>query len=216
MAREEKNDNELLRKNAEKGNDYYIDRDIVNGPINNNVFKLINQKTTNLFVSISKDGNIISTRLSDRGMDVFEVKERNRKYSLLRDIDMSILYLNRSAKINFTRQMGGVSSKAYGSIFVYKNGFRINPYGEPNQDFFGIDSRKQQGFNRYLGTRDIMGKISIHGENDGFIETSSRSHGFVETASVESLQDFFVNRALKVLERYVTRVINWGEPLKDT
>ena len=30
--------------------------------------------------------------------------------------------------------MGGVTPKSYGSVFIYKNGFRINPYGEPGQD----------------------------------------------------------------------------------
>lgn len=85
--------------------------------------------------------------------------------------------MNQSAKINFTRQMGGVTPKSYGSVFIYKNGFRINPYGEPGQDIFGIDQRKAQGWKRFLGTREIMGRISIKGDNDDFVETTSRAHG---------------------------------------
>ena len=61
--------------------------------------------------------------------------------------------------------MGGVQPKNYGSVFIYKNGFRINPYGEPGQDFFGIDQRKAQGWKRFLGTREIMGRISIKGRD---------------------------------------------------
>lgn len=87
--------------------------------------------------------------------------------------------------------MGGVQPVNYGSVFIYKNGFRINPYGDPGQDFFKIDQRKTQGWSRYLGTREIMGRISIKGDNDQFIETSSRANGFVRTPAVISLEKFF-------------------------
>ncbi len=192
-----------------------LERDTVNGKIVNDILERINLRTTNIDVIISEDGKIIKTSLIDRGKVVFTVSEKNRRYGLLSNISISLMFLNRSAKVNFTRQMGGVSSKAYGSVFVYKNGFRINPYGDPGQDFFGIDARKQQGYARFLGTRDIMGKILIHGDNEGFIETSSRAHGFINTPSVEMLHVFFLEKVLKVLERYVINLLNWGEPLKS-
>ncbi len=111
--------------------------------------------------------------------------------------------------------MGGVQPKNYGSVFIYKNGFRINPYGEPGQDFFGIDQRKAQGWNRHIGTRDIIGRISIKGDNEQFVETTSRAHGFIRTPGVDMLEDLFHEYVLKVLEKYVVRLINWGEPLKS-
>ena len=60
-----------------------------------------------------------------------------------------------------------------------------------------------------------MGRISIKGENDSFIETSSRAHGFIETPAVKELETFFIEKVLKVLEKYVVTVINWGEPLRS-
>lgn len=36
-----------------------------------------------------------------------------------------------------------------------------------------------------------MGRISINGSNEQFIETSSRAHGFVQTDAVSMLGDFF-------------------------
>lgn len=190
------------------------DRDIVNGKIKNDIFEKLNLKTTNIEVSISEDGRSIISSLSDRGEYIFTVKEKNKKYGLLKNIHISVFYLNQSAKVNFTRQMGGVTPKSYGSVFIYKNGFRINPYGEPGQDFFGIDQRKAQGWKRFIGTREIMGRISIKGSNDQFIETTSRAHGFIQTPEVDMLAELFVEKVLKVLEKYVVHLINWGEPLK--
>ena len=191
------------------------DRDIVNGKIKNDIFEKLNIKTTSIEVNISEDGRSITSTLSDRGEFIFTVKERNRKYGLLKNIHISVFYLNQSAKMNFTRQMGGVTPKGYGSVFIYKNGFRINPYGEPGQDFFGIDQRKAQGWKRFLGTREIMGRISIKGNNEQFVETTSRAHGFIQTPAVDMLADLFVEKVIKVLEKYVVHLINWGEPLKS-
>ncbi|MCC8050013.1 MAG: ATP-binding protein [Clostridiales bacterium] len=191
------------------------DRDIVNGKIKNDIFEKLNIKTTNIEVNVSEDGRSITSTLSDRGKYIFAVEEKNRKYGLLKNIHISVFYLNQSAKVNFTRQMGGVTPKNYGSVFIYKNGFRINPYGEPGQDFFGIDQRKAQGWKRFLGTREIMGRISIKGDNEQFVETTSRAHGFIQTPAVDMLADLFVEKVLKVLEKYVVNLINWGEPLKS-
>lgn len=191
------------------------DRDIVNGKIKNDIFEKLNLKTTNMEVWVSEDGRSITSRLSDRGQYIFTVTERNRKYGLLKNIHISVFYLNQSAKVSFTRQMGGVQPKNYGSVFIYKNGFRINPYGEPGQDFFGIDQRKAQGWNRHIATRDIIGRISIKGDNDQFVETTSRAHGFIRTPGVDMLEELFHEYVLKVLEKYVVRLINWGEPLKS-
>lgn len=216
---EKKTDDKLL-KAYEKERDaskkkINRDRDIVNGSIKNDIFEKLNIKTTSIEVDISADGRSITSTLSDRGEHIFSVEEKNRKYGLLKNIHISVFYLNQSAKGNFTRQMGGVTPKSYGSVFIYKNGFRVNPYGEPGQDFFGIDQRKAQGWKRYLGTREIMGRISIKGDNEQFIETTSRAHGFIQTLAVDMLAEFFVEKVLKVLEKYVVHLINWGEPLKN-
>lgn len=207
---ERKNDDITLKKIGTNP-----DRDIVNGIIHNDIFEKLNIKTTCFEVNISSDGELISSKLTDRGEYIFSVVERNRQYRELQDISIVVYYLNQSAKANFTRQMGGVTPKNYGSVFIYKNGFRINPYGDPGQDFFGIDQRKAQGWRRFLGTREIMGRISIKGENDQFVETTSRAHGFVHTKAVETLTTFFIEKVLKILEKYVVNLIGWGEPLKS-
>lgn len=207
---ERENDNKTLGKTG-----ININRDIVNGIIHNDILEKLNIKTTSIEVSVSEDGQLITSKLTDRGVYIFSVVEKNRKYYGLKDISIVVFYLNQSAKVNFTRQMGGVQPKNYGSVFIYKNGFRINPYGEPGQDFFGIDQRKAQGWKRFLGTREIMGRISIKGNNDQFVETTSRAHGFIQTPAVDLLADLFLEKVLKVLEKYVVNLINWGEPLKS-
>lgn len=211
-AEEEKEADENLFSKGEENNNEYENLK-VNGQIKNDVFEKLDLKTTNLKVTISEDGSQIQTVLTDGGELIYNIVEKNRKYPLLHNIEISVFYLNRKAKVNFTKLMG-IEPVNYGSVFVYKNGFRIYPYGEPGSDIFNINQRKAQGYNRFLGTREIIGRVSIFGENEKFIETSSRAHGFIENSTVQMLTSFFIAKILPILERYVVNIINWGEPLK--
>lgn len=185
----------------------------INGKIENDIFEKLGIKTTNIKVKISEDGQNIISRLEDRGSFIYEIKEKN-PYPLLNSIKIYLYMLNRSAKTTFTRVMG-VEPVNYGSVFVYKNNFRVYPYGEPGGDFFDIDQRKAQGYARYLGTRDLMGRISIKDNDKHFIETSSRNAGFIASKEMDELQEFFIDKALKPLEKYTVDIIKWGELTKE-
>lgn len=208
---EEEKEND--RKERENIKEKVFDKDIVNGKIVNHVFDVLNIKTTKITATISEDGKKITTTLNDRGIQLFEIEEKNR-YSI-KNIKATVYSLNRAAKVNFTRMMG-IESVNYGSVFIYKNGFRVYPYGEPEKDFMNIDRRKAQGYNRYLGTREICGRIDIFGDNRGFVETSSRNNGFISSYETDELEDFFYEYLLKPLEKYVVNIIHWGEEVIDS
>ncbi len=190
-----------------------FDKDIVNGRIVNHVFEVLDIKTTKITAEISKDGKKIITTMNDRGIELFEVEEKN-PYRI-KNIKGTLYSLNRAAKYNFHRIMG-IESVNYGSVFIYKNGFRVYPYGEPEKDFMGIDRRKAQGYNRFLGTRDMSGRIDIYGDNKGFVETSSRNNGFISSYETGELERFFYEYLLKPLEKYVVNIIHWGEEVIDS
>src|SRR5690606_4456665 len=77
-----------------------------------------------------------------------------------------------------------------------------------------VDNRKQQGYNRFLGTRDLFGKVDLITENfNEFKEVSSRDGGLVQTIGKKMLFEIFYEKALKRLERYVVGVL-WGEAFK--
>lgn len=215
VIEEKEKDDELIKRRmslSENDKDKVYDKDIVNGKIVNHVFEILNVKTTKITARISEDGKTITTTFNDRGIQLFEIIEKN-KYSL-KNIKGTLYSLNRAAKYNFTKIMG-IESVNYGSVFIYKNGFRVYPYGEPERDFMNIDRRKAQGYNRYFGTREITGRIDIYGENRGFIETSSRNNGFISSYETEELEDFFYDYLLKPLEKYVVNIIHWGEEIVD-
>jgi len=183
---------------------------IVNEPIKNFIFETLELKTTQIKLEIDPNGEFLITRLRDRGTLIYELTEHNPYANSLYNIHIVLFFLNRSAKATFARQMG-VRTFEYGSVFLYKNGFRIHPIGDDGDDSLGVVSRKQQGFFRYLGHRDLSGRIEIDGDNPGFRETSSRDGGLIESQEFDDLRDFFTNYALKRLENYVINLKKFGE-----
>lgn len=187
----------------------------INGIIKNDIFEQLNIKTINIKVTITQNGQEIHTVLYDRGHYVYIKKDYNKgfktyNYNKLHNINIELYYLNKQSKELFRRLMD-IRVKDYGSVFVYKNNFRILPYGEPLRDVFDIDRRKAQGYNRNLGTRDLIGRVSIYGENKEFIETSSRADGFVQNETTEQLNNFFRNEVLIPLEKYVVKYVDWAD-----
>jgi len=205
IAEDELNIDKTPNKKGEKRNDW----EIVNGFVKNTIFETLEIKTTNILVKISEDGSFIETTLQDRGDLIYYLKEKN-PFDKLNNIRIYLFQLNRSAKYTFHSVMG-MPSVVYGSVFMYKNGFRVYPYGEEGEDLLLIDRRKQQGFNRFLGTRDLIGRIEINGEQPELKETTSRDGGLVKTQTYRDLVNLFYDYVLKRLETYVVNIIQWGD-----
>lgn len=183
----------------------------INGVINNSILKVLDIKTTQVTVKIS--GNKITTKLIDRDNLIYHIEEPNKHNKLIDDLDISLYFLNRSAKINFGKIMD-IEPINYGNVFLFKNGFRVQPYGNVGDDSWGLDKNKTQGFGRYLGSRELFGKVELITEKfSEFKEVSNRSGGLVETLGKKVLFELFDEKALKRLERYVSGVL-WGEAFK--
>ena len=181
----------------------------INGKIDNVVFEKMGIKTTQITCSITRS-NII-TEIIDKGRFVFKTEESNTYRKYLYDIDISIFYLNRDAK-NMFRRIMGIPSFSYGSIFLYRNGFRIHPYGEEKDDWLGLERRKGQGHSRYMSMRELMGRVEINRSQLGFTEASSRHAGVIETEEYRQLWDFMRARVIRWLERYVVEGLDWDKP----
>ena len=179
----------------------------VNGVIENSIADVLKLKTTQIESRI--ENGIIHTSLFDRGIMMYEIEENNTDFQELTSTSISLFYLNRAAKYNFTAKMG-IEPINYGNVFLFRNGFRILPFGEFDDDSWGLNKRQQQGFKRFLGTRDLFGRVDVQTDNVNQIkEKTSRDSGLIQTLASKQLMDYFT-RIHRRLERYVVGVL-WGE-----
>lgn len=200
------------------------DSDKVNGIVKNRIFSKLNFKATYIKSKVSEDGENITTTLRDRGKEIFTLIEKN-PFDLLKDIEIHIYYLNPYSKAYFKRQTG-IRSVDFGSIFLFINGFRIPPYGDQGNDWLGMELRKGQGFKRFLGTREVIGRIEINGvefdeDEDDFFIISNRSgvdnnKHFEQLTKNDSPYGLYF-KTFRRLERFVVEGIKWdSSTLKDS
>jgi signal transduction histidine kinase len=196
-------DDEVVAR-AKKNGVEPLEKDIVNGRVENFIFSALEPKTT--FIQVSIDKGYINTVLTDRGELIYRIREPN-PYKQLEGsgLQCEIYYLNQSARITFARRVG-LPSVQFGSVFLFRNGFRVYPIGNDGDDWFGFDRRKQQGYARFLGTREIIGRVDVYGSDEDFQEASSRNQGLIETPAVRQLHKAVMDHCLKRLEKYVVPV----------
>ncbi len=185
---------------------------IVNGKIENTIFQILKDKTTKLIAKITSLG-ILQVELIDRGTFIYKTEEDIRALYpelISSDLYAEISFLNQAAKNTFKRRMG-IRAVFYGSLFLLRNGFRVYPIGEEGNDYWGFDHRKQQGWARFLGSRDLLGFVKISGGEDKFRESSSRNQGLIQTKAANELSDC-VRQCLTKFEAYVVNV-TWLDKL---
>ncbi|MEV9476955.1 ATP-binding protein [Aliarcobacter butzleri] len=192
----------------------------INGEIKNKFFEKLDFNTTYIQSAISDDGQYIITKLKDRDKMIFKTIERNNEFPELKNVKIILMHLNSYGKAYFKKQMG-VRSVDFGSVYLFINGFRIPPYGEIDNDSFGIEMRKGQGQRRYLGGREIIGRIEIEDRDNQFKIISSRE-GIEENEAYKQLvhksrksktnqfkNNGFFYKTLRRLEKYVVEGLKW-------
>ncbi len=201
--REEPKDKDVEDNAAESEKDA-LAREIVNGRVGNFIFSDLSEKTT--FITVSIQEGHITTTLMDRGELIYKIREPNPYVHLDQSgFRCDIYYLNQSAKLTFARRVG-LPSVQFGSVFLFRNGFRVYPIGEELDDWFGFNRRKQQGYARFLGTREVIGRVDVYGSDEHFQEASSRNQGLIDSTAVHELKIAVMKHCLKRLENYVVPV----------
>lgn len=200
----EESEDKQVRARATKLGEEPLARDIVNGRVGNFIFSALRGKTT--FIGVSIEDGHINTSLTDRGELIYRIREPNGYEHLNQSgFRCEMYYLNQSAKLTFARRVG-LPSVQFGSVFLFRNGFRVYPIGNDRDDWFGFDRRKQQGYNRFLGTREVIGRVDVYGSDADFQEASSRNQGLIDTPAARQLRKVVMDHCLKRLEKYVVPV----------
>lgn len=187
-----------------------LDNEKFIGKIENTIFKKLDFKTTSIECEIVDDGKCLLTTLKDKGETIYWIKEWFEHYPYIKNLKITLYYLNTYAKVFFTKQTG-VRSVQYGSVFLFLNGFRIPPYGEEGDDWLKLEQRRTQGYARFISARDLVGQIEILDECNDFQIVSSRE-GLVKNDNYDRLtsrKDGIFYKVLRRLERYVVDGLNW-------
>lgn len=182
-------------------------------------FKVQEYADYHLHGTFDKEGNFKGTFKIDRGdgdelplnvdappltLDEESCGEVSLKLSVYdREAD-SIESLFRRMGLDFER-IGTRAARqiltANSGIGIFRHGFRIRPYGEPENDWLGLETQRVQDPSLKLGISQVSGRAQILDEEmSGLIERSSRE-GLEHNGSFERLKNLICGVLIHVEQR---------------
>ena len=85
-------------------------------------------------------------------------------------------------------------------IAIYRDGFRVRPYGDPANDWLTLDGRRVQDPSLRIGHNQIAGYITVIGQGNGGLQERSSREGFEENGSFRRLQRLIQNLLAQAVE----------------
>ena len=131
--------------------------------------------------------------------DLTQVPDDEKKdwqFAALRNVTLEVAYYiwdeDILESLNLKRKRKLVTQRA--GIRVYRNGFRVPPYGNPGNDWLGLDrSESRRRILVAFGNKNWLGHIVIRDpDNHLIVETSSRE-GLVQNQYYDELRTFAKN-----------------------
>ena len=107
---------------------------------------------------------------------------------------------------------------SYCGVSIYRDGFRVHPYGERGDDWLNLDLRSRLNPGRNLANNQIIAAIRISREDNPGLRDRSTREGMVKNSSYTALEEWF-QRIITILEeaRYIVRpkkeVLDRTDPL---
>ncbi|MFC5582790.1 sensor histidine kinase [Rhodanobacter terrae] len=188
---------------------FYMDKDDDLVLLANEEQSILAHALATLRGEVDDDGNVTITLKSERAnlvldREVIDLEPKLRakyedsspSYDLLKGVRFEAKYFIQDELPSGTRSTVREVLNKRGGIRVYRNGFRVLPYGESYDDWLGLQrsSALREVLPPHHNT-NFLGFVEIVDvDGDRFEETASRE-GLVENLAFERLQDF-VYRAL--------------------
>lgn len=149
---------------------------------------------------------VVQIMVSKDGLEYESIQ--NNPY-LFGSIKAQVFMFNQGDKVRFVNRYS-LRVRDYGNIRLYRDSFRIYPYGEAKNDWLDIDRRQTQGMMRFLGTRDLIGYVQIGKESNPDLKPLTNRQGLEENDAFEQLRNFVVEICIKTLESYYFTKIKKG------
>lgn len=87
---------------------------------------------------------------------------------------------------------------AFAGINIYRDGFRVLPYGEPNNDWLRLDLRRVMTPGMRLSNNQIVGHISISADQNPGLRDQSNREGLDENQSYSDLREIMKSILSKI------------------
>lgn len=145
-------------------------------------------------------------RIYDQDIEYSYTDPRKKdKRSYYGQIPIELGYSQGEARSSFLtdNQFSSITNKVreYGGLYVYRDNFRVLPYGRDNADFLNFEERRsRRAGTYYFSYRRMYGYLDITRERNEFLKDKSSREGLINNAQYRAFRNdainFFVALAL--------------------
>ena len=114
------------------------------------------------------------------------------------EVIMNFINGNQNTNLSKTEIKNMLIDKS--GISIFRNDFRIRPYGDKGFDWLNLDSKRVQNPSMAIGSEQINGKISIEPEEISGLKEKSARDGLYENSNFATLQRI-ADLTLNLLEK---------------
>lgn len=114
------------------------------------------------------------------------------------EVIMNFVNGNQNTKLSKTEIKNMLIDKS--GISIFRNDFRIRPYGDKGFDWLNLDSKRVQNPSMSIGSEQINGKIGIESEEISGLKEKSARDGLYENSNFYTLQRI-ADLSLSLLEK---------------
>lgn len=174
---------------------------VINGLVDDNGYGLYSVESSKL------DINEVSELSADPDLE-------NIPYKYLKKIKFRAYYFIYGSNLIPKMQETSIRklARTQGGIRLYRNGFRVLPYGEVNNDWLGLDeSVKRRSILPVHSNLNFFGFVELRDTQNKFNETSSRE-GLIENEGLIELKNFvyrsILSSVIKIAEVRNIKIIS--------
>ncbi len=91
----------------------------------------------------------------------------------------------------------------YAGLFVYRDGFRVLPYGRPDADFLEFEERRSRDLgNNFFSARRMFGYIEISRNENKYLRDKSSREGFINNAAYRDFKSDLIGFFKDLAKKY--------------
>ena len=164
----------------------------------------LNNAVAKIEGSVDENGKA-EFRVFSQKLGLDETHQSDIDFSIVGAVELKSHYFiySSDAMPGMSTKMASEMGQKYGGIRVYRNGFRVLPYGEPHDDWLKL-ARDVARRNILVpaNTFNFFGQVNVGKDSNPLLEETSSREGFIENEAFEELQSF----CRRCLEWAATRV----------